>query len=167
MAHTYAHLPPNTAHACARLTLVCAHASNHGSGSARTAHTGNDGKQTPQATRTRGTHGGTARAGGPDRGRPRAVRRGHQGGHLAETAVVVGRRVTSASLCNSRWGSQLAGRWGVGGVAHAHAQEHTRMRPRTRTRAPLLFGTVHIPLPFQDGAVSASIAGGRRGAQLT
>ena len=31
MAHTYAHLPPNTAHACARLTLVCAHASNHGS----------------------------------------------------------------------------------------------------------------------------------------
>ena len=32
MAHTYAHLPPNTAHTCARLTLVCAHASNHGSG---------------------------------------------------------------------------------------------------------------------------------------
>ena len=31
MAHTYAHLPPDTAHACARLTLVCAHASNHGS----------------------------------------------------------------------------------------------------------------------------------------
>ena len=30
MAHTYAHLPPNTVHACARLTLVCAHASNHG-----------------------------------------------------------------------------------------------------------------------------------------
>ena len=37
MAHTYAHLPPNTAHACARLTLVCAHASNHGSG-ARPPH---------------------------------------------------------------------------------------------------------------------------------
>ena len=32
MAHTYAHLPPNTEHACARLTLVCAHASNHGCG---------------------------------------------------------------------------------------------------------------------------------------
>ena len=31
MAHTYAHLPPNTAHGCARFTLVCAHASNHGS----------------------------------------------------------------------------------------------------------------------------------------
>ena len=34
MAHTYTHLPPNTAHACAHLTLVCAHASNHGSGTA-------------------------------------------------------------------------------------------------------------------------------------
>ena len=34
MAHTYAHLPPDAAHACARLALVCAHASNHGSGTA-------------------------------------------------------------------------------------------------------------------------------------
>ena len=31
-----ARLPPNTAHACARLTLVCAHASNHGSGPVET-----------------------------------------------------------------------------------------------------------------------------------
>ena len=37
MAHTYAHVPPNTAHACARLTLVCAHASNHGSAQDRRA----------------------------------------------------------------------------------------------------------------------------------
>ena len=32
MAHTYAHLPPDTAHTCTSLTLVCVHASNHGSG---------------------------------------------------------------------------------------------------------------------------------------
>ena len=32
MAHAYAHLPLNTVHACARSTLVCAHASNHRSG---------------------------------------------------------------------------------------------------------------------------------------
>ena len=29
MVHAYVHLPLNTVHACARLTLVCAHASNH------------------------------------------------------------------------------------------------------------------------------------------
>ena len=32
MVHAYAHLPLNIVHACARLTLVCAHASNHGFG---------------------------------------------------------------------------------------------------------------------------------------
>ena len=42
MAHTYAHLPPNTVHACARLTLVCAHASNHGSGPGWTSKGGKD-----------------------------------------------------------------------------------------------------------------------------